>query len=342
VNTSCPLELGVRRSLAQVSAGSPGIIAVSGGADSVALWRAVLDVRAADGAPLVLAHVNHQLRGDESEADEVFVHRLHAQSVDSGVAGLLLRVQRLDTRALAMGENLESAARHLRYDWLTTLARETGATWVAIGHTADDQAETVLHRLLRGTGLRGLAGIPARRELAPGVTVLRPFLHVYRADVLAYLHSLGQEFCQDSSNVDRQFMRNRLRHELLPLLAKQFNPAIVDVLGRLGEQAAEAQQLIEEQAQRLLSEAELPRAGGVVILDARRLAEAPALLLREVLRLVWRREGWPLRDIGFDAWERAAAVVRGETLALDVPGEIHLQRFREIVQIRPPGTAALS
>jgi tRNA(Ile)-lysidine synthase len=336
VNTSCPLELGVRRSLAQVPAGSPGIVAVSGGADSVALWRTVLAVRVADAGVLVLAHINHQLRGDESEADEAFVRSLYAQSVARGAAVLQLRVQRLDTRALAAGDNLESAARRLRYDWLTTVARETGATWVATGHTADDQAETVLHRLLRGTGLRGLAGIPARRELAPGVAVLRPFLQVYRGEVLAYLQSLGQEFCQDSSNVDRQFTRNRLRHELLPLLAKEFNPAIVDVLGRLSEQAAEAQQLIEEQAQRLLSTAELPRAGGVVVLDARRLAEASALLLREVLRLVWRREGWPLGDLGFDAWERAAAVVRGEAQALDVPGEIHLQRFREIVQIRPP------
>jgi tRNA(Ile)-lysidine synthase len=330
------LELAVRRSLAGLAPARGGIVAVSGGPDSVALLRAVLTVLGDAAAPLVVAHVNHQLRGAESDDDEAFVCRLHEQCVAKGATRLLLRVQRLDTRTLAAGDNLENAARRLRYDWLTATARDTGSTWIATGHTAEDQAETVLHRLLRGTGLRGLAGIPARRELAPGVEVLRPLLHVSRADVLAYLQQLGQEFCWDSSNADRQFTRNRLRHELLPLLAKEFNPAIVDVLGRLSEQAGELQQLIEEQALRLLAEAELPRAGRIVVLDARRLGQAPALLLREALRLVWRREGWPLADLGFEAWERAAGVVLGQTQTLDLPGDVRLRRFRDVVQIHPP------
>jgi tRNA(Ile)-lysidine synthase len=342
VSTSCALQYGVEHALAQQPPGQPGIVAVSGGPDSVALLRAVLRVRAGAAAPVVLAHLNHQLRGDESAGDEEFVHRLHEQCLANGTTALVLRAHRLDTRALAAGDNLESAARRLRYDWLTRVAHETGAAWVATGHTADDQAETVLHRLLRGTGLRGLSGIPERRALAPGVDLVRPLLHVRRSQVLAFLQQMGQEFRVDSSNEDRRYTRNRLRHELLPLLAREFNPAVVDVLGRLSAQASEVRQLIEDQAVRLLAEVELPRAGVLVILEVHRLAAVPALLVREVLRLLWRREGWPLQDTDFDAWQRAAAVVCGEMSAVDMPGGVRLRRVRQIVQLKGPGEPGAS
>jgi tRNA(Ile)-lysidine synthase len=328
VNTSCALQLGIRRALAQLAPTARGVVAVSGGPDSVALLRALLDV----GMPLVLAHVNHRLRGDESDGDEAFVRRLHERCMAEGAVELQLRVQGLDTRVLAAGDNLESAARRLRYEWLTTVAQQTGATWVATGHTADDQAETVLHRLLRGTGLRGLAGIPARRELVQGVVLLRPLLHVRRNEVLTFLEQRGQDYCRDSSNEDRQYTRNALRHEVLPLLAREFNPAIVDVLGRLSQQANEVQQFMEEQATQLLTAAELPRAGAVVVLDARRLTGVSPVLLREVVRWLWRREGWALRDVDFAAWERAASVVRGEAAAVDLPGGVRVRRVRHVVQ----------
>jgi tRNA(Ile)-lysidine synthase len=328
VNTSCPLQLGVRRALAQLAPTARGVVAVSGGPDSVAQLRALLDV----GMPLVLAHVNHRLRGDESDGDEAFVRRLHERCVAEGAVDLQLRVQGLDTRLLAAGDNLENAARQLRYDWLTTVAHETGASWVATGHTADDQAETVLHRLLRGTGLRGLVGIPEQRELVQGVVLLRPLLHVRRHEVLAFLEQRGQDYCRDSSNEDRQYTRNALRHELLPLLAREFNPAIVDVLGRLSQQANEVQQFMEEQATQLLTAAELPRAGAVVVLDARRLTGVSPVLLREVVRRLWRRERWALRDVDFAAWERASSVVRGEVAAVDLPGGVRVRRVRHVVQ----------
>jgi tRNA(Ile)-lysidine synthase len=322
------VETAVRAALAAWPPEAPGVVAVSGGPDSVALVRAVLAVR---GTGVVLAHVNHQLRGDESDADEAFVRQLQEQ----GAAGSLLRVERLDPRQLAPGDNLESAARRLRYEWLTGVAGDCGAAWVATGHTADDQAETVLHRLLRGTGLRGLAGIPRRRALGEGVTLVRPLLDVRRAEVLAYLEQLGQGFRIDRSNEDRRFTRNRLRHDLLPLLAREFNPAMVELLERLGRQAGEVQEFVEEQASRVLAEAELPRAGAVVVLDGRRLAGVAPLLVREALRLVWRREGWPEQDLDFDAWERAAAVVREEAVAVDMPGGIQVRRVRQVVQLVP-------
>ena len=137
-------------------------------------------------------------------------------------------------------------ARRLRYDWLTRVAGEAGAGWVATGHTANDQAETVLHRLLRGAGLRGLRGIAARRPLAAGVGLVRPLLDATRDEVMAYLEAIGQAYRQDSSNLDPALTRNRIRHQLLPRLAAEYNPQIVAVLGRLAGQAEEVYGAEEE------------------------------------------------------------------------------------------------
>jgi tRNA(Ile)-lysidine synthase len=163
-----------------------GVVAVSGGPDSVALLRILSNLQA-DGnfGRLIACHLNHQLRGLESDEDEVFVRNL-AEELTVSFESSRVDVSRV---AREKGENLESCGRRLRYEWLTQIARDTGAAWVATGHTADDQAETVLHRLLRGSGLQGLCGIPDRRQLTAGVDVVRPLLGVRRAEVLAYLEA---------------------------------------------------------------------------------------------------------------------------------------------------------
>jgi tRNA(Ile)-lysidine synthase len=330
-NEAPGLRAGVRQFLGEQPAASTGVVAVSGGPDSVALLRALL---LETTGTLVIAHLNHQLRGAESDADEAFVRRLHEQLAAASVR-LLLRCSRLDVRAESTGDNLESAGRRLRYEWLTEVARATGAAWVVTGHTAEDQAETVLHRLLRGTGLRGLAGIPRRRALAPGIQLVRPLLHVRRAEILAFLEQLGQPFRSDSSNLDRYFTRNRLRYELLPLLAREYNPAVADVLNRLAEQADEVQTFLAERARALLTAVELPRAGKTIVLDARWLAEAPALLVREALRMLWEREVWPMGEMGFEDWQRALKVVRGEESAVDFPAGVRMRRMGHVVQVVP-------
>jgi tRNA(Ile)-lysidine synthase len=212
---------------------------------------------------------------------------------------------------------------------------------VATGHTADDQAETVLHRLLRGTGLRGLGGIPARRPLVPGVALLRPLLGARRDEVLAFLRAAGADFREDASNADLRFTRNRIRHELLPLLAAQYNAGIVPALCRLAEQARAAQTCEESAARALLAGAERPRAGGLVVLERAALAGAPRQVVRAALRLLWEREGWPLGEVGFAALERAASVALGERTAVDLPGGVHVRKRGRVVQVerkeRPQG-----
>jgi tRNA(Ile)-lysidine synthase len=332
VDAFAALLARVEQSLADLSREAPGVVAVSGGPDSVALLRTLLGL--GWGSPLVIAHLNHSLRGAESDGDEAFVRSLHA-ALSSRGRNVLLRCERVNVAAVARAEraNLESTARRVRYQWLTSVAREVGAAWVATGHTADDQAETVLHRILRGTGLRGLGGIPARRELAPGVVVVRPLLRVRRHELLAFLEALGQAYRQDRSNADARFTRNRIRHELLPRLAADYNPAVVDVLCRLADQAAEVHQEAAGKAAVLLHEAELPRAGGVLVFDAERLARASRPLVRAMLRLVWTREGWPQGRLGFDDWQRIAAVALGEAAAVDLAGGVRVRRAGRVVRV---------
>ncbi len=300
-----------------------GVVAVSGGADSVALLRALCQVGV---GPLTVAHLNHRSRGAESDADEAFVRDL--------AAGLGLDFRAKSEDVAARGGNFEEAARRVRYEFFAEVAAGIGAAWVATGHTADDQAETVLHRLVRGTGIQGLRGIAASAVTANPPTapvLIRPLLTVTRADVLAYLAELGQPFREDLSNADPHFTRNRIRHELLPLL-RTFNPEVVTALSRLANHAAEAHEVITAHAAAVLVRAERPRVGSTVILDAPRLGTSPAVV-RAVLRLVWQREQWPLAEMGADAWHRAVAVALGSTLACDFPGGISMRHTGRVVQV---------
>ncbi len=321
----------VRREVRRVAAGlaGPGVVAVSGGADSVALLRALC---ACGAGPLTVAHVNHRLRGAESDADEAFVRDL--------AAGLGLECRVTSADVAARGGNLEAAARAVRYRFFAEVAAAVGAGWVATGHTADDQAETVLHRVVRGTGIRGLRGILANPERerrggvrnTPSLTLrVRPLLAVTRADVLAHLAELGQPFREDATNADPRFTRNRIRHELLPLL-RTFNPDVVTALARLAEHAADAHAIIAEKAAEVLAAAERPRAGGTVVLDAAALGPSPAVT-RAVLRLVWEREGWPAEEMGADAWDRACQVARREVSAWDFPGGVSARHTGRVVQL---------
>jgi tRNA(Ile)-lysidine synthase len=332
----------VRQALDRLAVGkSRLVVAVSGGPDSVALAHAMVQLgNGGDQVPeprLVLAHLNHQLRGAESDADEEFVRAFHTSLSAGRSLALQLRCERLDVAAQARAEkgNLESVARRLRYDWLASVARNVCAPFVATGHTADDQAETVLHRLLRGTGLRGLRGIAERRRIAPDVEVIRPLLRTTRREVLAYLEAHNQPARQDSSNANRQFTRNRIRLELLPHLAKHYNPAIAALLGQLAEQAALAYQEHEAAAWALLRKAERPRSGNRLVFDLQQLAARPRHLVREMFRLAWFREGWPGCGMGFREWDRLASVAFGEVMAVDLPGPIRARRRERVVLLGP-------
>lgn len=318
-----------------------GVIALSGGPDSVALAHLLArQTRQGLLSRLIVAHVNHQLRGDESDADERFVQQIPQRLDLGGDARLDVRTTRIDVAALAAArqENLENTARDARYGWLATVAQEEGAAWVATGHSADDQAETVLFRLMRGSGLTGLAGMREARALTGNVRLVRPLLAVRRREILAYLEQENIPYRIDSSNRDERFTRNRIRERLLPLLQEEFNPAIVEVLGRLAEQARDVVEEVEAMARRLLAEAELPRAGAILVFAGDRLSQAPVNHVREMFRLVWIREGWPLRDMDFARWNRLAEIVASTSATVNFPGGIVVERKGRVLRIHdnPP------
>lgn len=214
------------------SDGGSILLALSGGPDSVALLHALRELAPRFGYRLAAAHLNHRLRDTESERDEMFVRELCA------TLGVALVVEQADNPGVGPGvaldpalspgaPNLEERARELRYGFLAAAATRLGASHLATAHHADDQAETVMLRLLRGAGAAGLGAMAETVARGPGgVAVVRPMLRVRRAEVLRYLDSIGARFVIDGSNADRSFLRNRVRAELLPVLERDFAPGL--------------------------------------------------------------------------------------------------------------------
>lgn len=213
-----------------VRAGDRVGVGVSGGSDSAALLRILRELSDPQGIRLAVLHFNHGLRGADSESDEQFVASLAADLHLPYFSG------REDVAVIARAKhwNLEDAGRRLRYAFFGSLVREGRIDRVAVAHTADDQAETVLARILRGTGPRGLAAIyPVNGH------VVRPLLEVRRAELREYLGNLGQPWREDASNYDRSRLRARLRHEVLPILERDVQPAVVNQLARLADMSRE-------------------------------------------------------------------------------------------------------
>ena len=215
---------------AMLRAGERVGLAVSGGSDSVALLRILHEVSGEQGIRLVVLHFNHGLRGADSEGDEQFVTALAAH------LGLPFFSGREDVAGVARTKrwNLEDAGRRLRYRFFADLVAEGRIDRVAVAHTSDDQAETVLARILRGTGPSGLAAIyPVNGH------VIRPLLDTRRVELREYLRDLNQSWREDVSNYDQSRMRSRLRHQILPILESQIQPAVVAHLSRLAERSRE-------------------------------------------------------------------------------------------------------
>jgi tRNA(Ile)-lysidine synthase len=258
------------------------VVAVSGGGDSVALLELALPAARARQLPIVVAHFEHGLRGEESHADRDFVRALAERHDVPFVA------ESGDVRAFAGARRLsvEDAARHLRRAFLRRTAHERGARAVLLGHTVDDQAETLLLNLLRGAGPRGLGGMPA----AGPRPFLRPLLSLERAELRAWLTAHGGTWREDSSNADVAHRRNRLRHDVLPLLTAHFNPHAPRALARTAALQREIDDLLRRLAARHLDDAaRLSADGARLTLDRAAFLAEPAALQRAILRAAGER-----------------------------------------------------
>ena len=294
------------------------VAAVSGGADSVALLLLLLELRNELGIVLSVAHVNHQLRGEESDADQRFVEEL----CNSHGLELHCRSAPLGTGA---NSRIEAAARELRYSFFRELAGANPGMKIATAHTLDDQAETVLLRILRGTGIRGLTGIHPRITFAEKDQtlgeVVRPLLGFRRAELKEFLYQRGQTWREDSSNCDPTFLRNRVRHAVLPLLRENFGPAVVENLSDLAEIAR------AEDEHWLTSHPEVLAQSGQ--LNANALCSMPLARQRRLLRS-WIELHFPTTSVSFRIIEEALDLAESAPgKVLEISGGNRIRRTRD-------------
>ena len=297
-------------------AGAAIVVACSGGPDSTALLRSLHRLQSAHGLSLHVAHLNHDFRGAEADHDAAFVQLIADR------LGLPCSIDKRDPVAYqrATGvSSFEQAAREMRYSFLHSVAAATGASAVALGHTSDDQAETVLLHILRGAGMQGLRGMaevsnwPWRSE-GHSPLLFRPLLNASKAETAAYCRELGQTYREDSGNYLWRFTRNRVRLDLMPRLARDYNPRVRDALLRLSRIAGDDSDFLDRELER--------RWDGIatvddaaVSLDAVELAALHPALLRRALR-------------------RAYSLAAGDSRAL---GENHLDAMLSLVQNRRGG-----
>lgn len=322
-------------------AGGRILVGVSGGADSVALLRglafaseadAVSNSDANDGFELVAAHIDHQIR-DDSADDANWVREL------SDRLGLSCRVETANIlgRVAETQESVEEAARKARYETLVRIAQEEGCLAIAVAHTADDQAETVLHHLVRGTSVTGLRGMQWARPATvqtPGdsIQLIRPMLEIRRSELEEWLRLIEQDYRTDPTNSDAALTRNRIRHELLPSLERDFNPQIRKALGTLAGHASEVSDLLRGLSEELVEQSLIQLSDDSIRVDCKPLTNQPPLLIRATLLAVWQKARWPLKRMGHREWHKLSELVTQESGgAVSLPERIEARRRGQLL-----------
>jgi tRNA(Ile)-lysidine synthase len=319
------------------------VVAVSGGPDSTAL-ALVLKACAERGilkGRMHIAHLNHRLRGRAAGADAAFVRRLAKR------LGAEFHLGEQDIRALAARRRvgIEEAGRAARYEFLEQVARRVGARRIALGHTATDNAETVLQRILRGTGLTGLAGIPLRRVVGREgrIEIVRPLLFTTREQILAYLRERKARHRLDATNVSLGHFRNRVRHELMPLLEARYNRQVQQALLRLARIAAVEHGFVTGEVERWVRRARPRQKKDRLVIELKAWHRMPEALLPLVVRKLLVLAGAGLQAMSIEHYEGVAELVRRRAAGreLQLPGgfSVQLSRAQLIIARRPPTQA---
>ncbi len=315
------------------------LVACSAGVDSTVLLHALHALAPGLGLGLAAGHVHHGLRGAEADADEAAVRALAAR------CGVPCAVTRVDPRALRAGgpsrtrPTLQEAARSARYRALEAQAADLGAERIATAHHRDDEAETVLLRLLRGAGPEALGGIP---EHSPDGRIVRPLLGVGRSEIAAYAREVGLAWREDRSNESRAYARNRLRHDWLPGLERAFNPRLLRAVADLAEAVRRDAEWIgpwvESEGQKWIRE----ETGGLWI-SPEPWSRLPEGLARRLVRWVLRRAGAG-RDVSRRHLLRTLAFLRGARpgTRLELPGGLVLRRERTAFRVSAPRVVLIS
>jgi tRNA(Ile)-lysidine synthase len=300
------------------------LIGCSGGADSVALLRAVAQLRQQQPNALgflSVAHYNHRLRGDESDCDEAFVRELAER------LSLDFECEHGDGSA-----SDEATLREQRLQFLLARAKRIGARYIAVAHTLDDNVETVLHHLMRGTGPSGLAGIAVARPLDDDFVLIRPLLSVRREQLRCGLSQIGQPWREDSTNAGSDYSRNWIRNQLIPLIESQY-PEAVDAIGRAVGGQRMWRETIDRQASLWLAEHLV--SGPEIAL--RRDPNSDSAILIAALQRLWDQQNWPRREMARPQWTRLATTVQGsESERYSLPSAIEVLAENDLLKIYPP------
>jgi tRNA(Ile)-lysidine synthase len=312
------------------------VLGVSGGSDSTLLTHAMHAVNSQRGLSwrLELAHLHHGLRGKEADEDVEFVRKLAEEF------GLNFHAERVDLGSGEAGKGAsEEVAREHRYAFLERIALKTGSEVVAVGHHADDDAETIFHRILRGTGLRGLAGMSVMRPLrADGrVQLVRPLLHQRRARIESLLEAQGIVYRTDSTNSENNYTRNLIRNELLPAIRRDINPNVTEAIIRLAEQARWLGTYLQDAAARTFDSLVLDESPRHVVLSAPVLLGKQRIIQAEVIRIAASLVIGGEQDLGFNhieaVLELAAEKQSGKEVHL--PGPVAVRKQYDRVEFRP-------
>ncbi len=302
------------------------LVAVSGGADSVALLRALATIHQQfhGRGPLHVAHFHHGLRGPAADADAQFVRQLATDLQLPAHVGYAApdnsdNSDNSDEAPAAGPPRDEATMRDIRYRFLGQQAHRLGARYVVLGHTLDDNVETLLHQTMRGCGPAGWAGMPAHRELVPDVVLARPLLRIRRRDLVAALLQLGQPWREDATNQQLHWKRNWIRHQLLPLIESQY-PQATERMAQTIEQQVDVMAVIDQQAAGWLDAAVVTDRHGVVV---SREAMAGDAVVIHAMRKVWDQQTWPRGQMTETHWHAVLAAIKGERAdRFDLPGGV--------------------
>jgi tRNA(Ile)-lysidine synthase len=304
------------------------LVAVSGGPDSVALLWALVILSLEYELQLTTAHLNHGLRGAEAQAEERFV-----LSLSAGM-GINCISKTVDIRMLqkGRGKSLEEVGREERYRFFDETAEACGAKKIATGHQRDDQAETVLINLLRGSGLEGLKGIIPVRE----GRIIRPLLHVGRTEVLEFLNHEGLTYFMDSSNASPHFLRNRIRHQLIPELTAQYNPGIVRGLSRTAEIIRREDDYLQATVGQILCRWGIVPGEADTLLPLADFIGLHAALQGRVIKRLLEAASRSGNGVGYRHIEAVLALARSSRrrkASLDLPGLIRVEKEGKALRI---------
>lgn len=311
-----------------IANGDHVLAAVSGGPDSVAMVLALLDLAQKLDFTVGIAHLNHMLRDEAAQMDEVFVRRLAHR------LNLTFHHTRADIKAIAGRDktSLEDAGRNARYSFFQKLCKRYGYTRVATGHTKDDNAELVLMNLLRGSGPKGLAGIPPVRENL----FIRPLIRISKEGIIDFLDSRKQVYQVDASNLDPVFLRNRIRKDLIPFIQKEFNPAVIDSLNRLSRILSVEDEFMACEALSAYDTCQIQSTKTSVVFQISQLRKChPAIQARVIRQAIHRVKG-DLKRIQMVHLKDVLKICQpgGPEKCLDLPGRIRVYKSLDTLTVR--------